>query len=91
MLQKLPRSVDGQFFPVRSISAFEKAFGRAVKRAELKDFRMHDIRHTGATDLAEQGWSTVELMQQGGWTSAAIVKGYATISPRHLARKVKQG
>ena len=46
LLQKLPSTVDGRFFPVRSISAFEKAFSRAVKRAELKDFRMHDLRHT---------------------------------------------
>ena len=91
LLQKLPSTVDGKFFPVRSVSAFEKAFNRAVKRAELTDFRMHDIRHTGATDLAESGWSTVELMQQGGWTSASMVKRYANISPKHLARKLKLG
>tara|TARA_R110000824_G_scaffold283733_1_gene472128 strand:+ start:441 stop:1340 length:900 start_codon:yes stop_codon:yes gene_type:complete len=90
LLQQLPRTIDGQFFPVGSISAFEKAFGRAVKRAAIADFHMHDIRHTGATDLAESGWSTVELMQQGGWTSASMVKRYANISPKHLARKLKQ-
>ncbi len=89
LLQLQPHSVDGRFFPIRSISAFEKAFKRAVKRAGLVDFHVHDLRHCRATDLVEiHGWNTVELMQQGGWTSADMVKRYAKISPKFLAKKL---
>ena len=89
LLKLQPHSVDGKFFPIRSISAFEKAFKRAVRRAGLVDFHVHDLRHCRATDLVEiHGWNTVELMQQGGWTSADMVKRYAKISPTHLAKKL---
>ena len=89
LLKALPRTVDGIFFPVRSISAFEKAFSRAVKKAGLADFHMHDLRHCGAQNLIEnKGWSTMELMQQGGWTSGAMAKRYANISVKHLAKKL---
>jgi len=88
LLKSLPGSVDGVFFPVRSISSFEKAFQRAVKNADIKDFHMHDLRHCGAQHLIEdEGWSTIELMQQGGWTSGGMAKRYANISPKHLAKK----
>ena len=89
LLKALPRTVDGIFFPVRSISAFEKAFACAVKKAGITDFHMHDLRHCGAQNLIEnKGWSTMELMQQGGWSSGAMAKRYANISPRHLAKKL---
>jgi len=89
LLQSQPVSVSGLYFPIKSISTFEKAFKRAVKRAALTDFHMHDLRHCRATDLVEiHGWSTVELMQQGGWTSADMVKRYAKISPKFLAKKM---
>ncbi len=89
LLQAQPVSVSGLYFPIKSISTFEKAFKRAVKRAALTDFHMHDLRHCRATDLVEiHGWSTVELMQQGGWSSGAMAKRYANISPRHLAKKL---
>ena len=89
LLKALPRTVDGTFFPVKSISAFEKAFARAVKKAGITDFHMHDLRHCGAQYLIEvKGWSTMELMQQGGWSSGAMAKRYANISPRHLAKKL---
>ena len=89
LLQSQPVSVSGLYFPIKSISTFEKAFKRAVKRAALTDFHMHDLRHCRATDLVEiHGWSTVELMQQGGWSSGAMAKRYANISPRHLAKKL---
>tara|TARA_R110000824_G_scaffold313617_2_gene500427 strand:- start:2812 stop:3801 length:990 start_codon:yes stop_codon:yes gene_type:complete len=90
LLKSLPRTVDGTFFPVRSISAFEKAFARAVKRADITDFHMHDLRHCGAQHLIEdEGWNTIELMQQGGWTSASMAKRYANISPKYLAKKFR--
>jgi len=91
LLKSLPRTVDGIFFPVRSISAFEKAFARAVKRAGIEDFHMHDLRHCGAQHLIEdEGWNTIELMQQGGWTSASMAKRYANISPKYLAKKFEK-
>ena len=89
LLKSLPRSVDGTFFPIKSISAFEKAFVRAVKRANIKDFHMHDLRHCGARHLIEdKNFSTIELMEQGGWTSGSMAKRYANISPKHLAKKL---
>ena len=89
LLKALPRTVDGTFFPVRSISAFEKAFSRAVERAGITDFHAHDLRHCGAQHLIEdEGWNTIELMQQGGWTSGSMAKRYANISPKHLAKKL---
>jgi integrase len=91
LLQKLPRTVDGIFFPVRSISSFEKSFRSAVRRAGIKDFHAHDLRHCGSANLIEnKNWSTIELMQQGGWTSGAMAKRYANISPKHLAAKLKK-
>ena len=91
LLKALPRTVDGTFFPVRSISAFEKAFSRAVERAGITDFHAHDLRHCGAQHLIEdEGWNTIELMQQGGWTSGSMAKRYANISPKHLAKKLSR-
>lgn len=90
ILKSLPRSISGNFFNVKSISSFEKSFGSAVKKAGVKDFRFHDLRHCGATHLIESGWSTMELMQQGGWSSQQMAKRYSNISPVHLANKMKK-
>jgi integrase len=91
ILKALPKSFDGTYFPVRSISAFEKSFRAAVKRAGIKDFKLHDLRHCGSRNLIEnKNFSTMELMEQGGWTSAAMAKRYANISPKHLAAKLKK-
>ena len=90
ILKALPRTVDGIFFPVRSISSFEKSFRATRKRAGIKDFRIHDLRHSGSRYLIEEkNFNTMELMEQGGWTSAAMAKRYANISPKHLAKKLE--
>ena len=89
ILKSLPRSISGNFFNIKSISSFEKSFRSAVKRSGIKDFRFHDLRHCGATHLIESGWSTMELMQQGGWSSQQMAKRYSNISSVHLANKMK--
>jgi len=89
ILKSIPRSISGNFFNISSIGWFEKSFRSAVRKARLNDFRFHDLRHCGATYLVENGWSTMELMQQGGWSSQQMAKRYSNISPVHLANKMK--
>ena len=87
-LQALPPTIDGKFINLGSIGGFEKAFRRCVRKANLKDFHFHDLRHLGATRLAKQGWTTLELAAQGGWRSTSMVKRYANINAEYLAKKL---
>ena len=89
-LQALPPTIDGKFINLGSIGGFEKAFRRCVRKANLKNFHFHDLRHLGATRLAKQGWTTLELAAQGGWKSTSMVKRYANIDAEYLADKLKQ-
>ena len=89
IIKSIPRTVNGKLFNVNSISWFEKCFKRAVANAGLSNFTAHDLRHCGATFLAEQGWTTQELMAQGGWQSAEMVKRYSNISSKHLAKRLR--
>lgn len=41
--------------PVFGRVCFKRSWGTALKRAEIKDFRFHDLRHTAATRWAERG------------------------------------
>lgn len=41
------------------------------------DYSGHALRRTGATLMANRGASLVQLMQQGGWSSATVAQGYA--------------
>ena len=89
IIRNLPRTVDGKLFNITSVSGFEKRFRTVVRKAGILDFHFHDLRHTGATYLAEEGWTTLELMQQGGWSSAEMVSRYANIGAKHLAKRLK--
>ena len=87
-LKGLPLTIDGRFINVGSIGGFDKAFKRCVRKANIKDFHFHDCRHMGATKLAKQGWTVLELAAQGGWRSTSMVKRYANINAEHLALKL---
>ena len=89
VIKQLPRSIDGKLFHLDTVSYFEKEFKRAVTRAKIKDFTFHDLRHFGATTLAKAGWTTQELMAQGGWSSADMVKRYANINAEHLSKRLR--
>lgn len=43
------------------------AWVNAVKKAELEDFRFHDLRHTWASWYRQAGTSCDELKDLGGW------------------------
>lgn len=65
--------------------ASNRAWYDALKKAKLKGFRWHDLRHTWASWHVMAGTSLQELMHLGGWKSYAMVLRYSHLSADHLA------
>lgn len=61
-----------------------KAFKNALRRANIENFRWHDLRHTWASWHVQNGTSLHELMQLGGWASYQMVLRYAHLSSHQL-------
>lgn len=60
-----------------------RSWKAAVKRAGIKDFRFHDLRHTTASYLAMQGKSMGEVAEVLGHKTLQMVKRYAHLSDEH--------
>lgn len=68
----------------------KKGFGAAAIRAGLDDLTPHDLRHTAAVWMAEDGVPFEEIAQYLGHSSSAVTfKVYARFSPTHLRRASK--
>ncbi len=61
----------------------------ALKRAEITDFRFHDLRHSAASYLAMNGASLAEIAEVLGHKTLQMVKRYAHLSEGHTARVVE--
>ena len=83
-LEALPRSLDGRVFPI-GVAAVKSSFHAAAKRAELDDFRFHDLRHSAASYLAMNGASLAEIADVLGHKTLQMVKRYAHLSEQHTA------
>lgn len=58
---------------------------RACARAEIRNFRFHDLRHTWASWHVQAGTPLNRLMEMGGWSKYEMVLRYAHLAPDHLA------
>ena len=61
----------------------------ALKAAEIRDFRFHDLRHSAASYLAMNGASLAEIADILGHKTLQMVKRYAHLSEGHTARVVE--
>jgi integrase len=66
------------------------AWIKALKRARIKDFRWHDLRHTWASWHVQSGTSLHELQQLGGWSEYETVLRYAHLSSDHLQKAAER-
>ncbi|MFX1735432.1 site-specific integrase [Paraburkholderia sp. A1RI_3L] len=64
------------------------AWTKALKRAGIRDFRWHDLRHTWASWHVQRGTPMQVLKELGGWETLEMVQRYAHLSADHLARWV---
>lgn len=63
-------------------------FENALKRAEIPDFRWHDLRHSCASYLAMNGASLAEIAEILGHKTLQMVKRYAHLSDAHTSKVV---
>lgn len=65
--------------------ASNRAWYAALRKAKLKGFRWHDLRHTWASWAVMSGVRLEVLQRLGGWKTAQMVQRYAHLSSEHLA------
>lgn len=57
----------------------------ALKKADIEDFRFHDLRHSAASYLAMNGASLAEIAETLGHKTLQMVKRYSHLSEAHTA------
>jgi integrase len=85
---KIRRSNTDLVFPNgtgRKPLAIRNAFENAMERADIPNFRFHDLRHTFASYLAMQGASLLDIATVLGHKTLQMVQRYAHLSEAHTA------
>jgi len=87
------RVVDTELvFPGKNLDKpidLRKPFENAMKHAEIKDFKWHDLRHCTASYLAMNGASLAEIAEVLGHKTLQMVKRYAHLSDGHVSSVVE--
>jgi len=68
---------------------FESSWKTALKKAEIDNFKWHDLRHCTASYLAMNGASLAEIAEVLGHKTLDMVKRYAHLSDGHVSSVVE--
>lgn len=74
--------------PLKSVNT--RSWRHALQRAGIENFRWHDLRHTWASWLAQEGVPMNVLQELGGWESESMVRRYAHLSPPQLVEHAEK-
>jgi len=93
-LTKLPRRIDSPYvFTDEKGNRFldiKKGFGSACRRAGIKDFHFHDLRHTFASQLVMAGVDLTTVKELLGHKTLSMTLRYAHLSPSHKLSAVEK-
>lgn len=65
-------------------------FAVALKKAKIKDFRFHDLRHTFGSHLVMQGVNLRAVQQLMGHKDIKMTMRYSHLSPEHVQQAVEK-
>jgi integrase len=74
--------------PARTPIDIRSPWLKALKQADIQDFRFHDLRHSAASYFAMNGASLSEIAEILGHKTLQMVKRYAHLSEAHTAKVV---
>ncbi|WP_428310092.1 tyrosine-type recombinase/integrase [Hydrocarboniphaga sp.] len=92
ILKGLPRPIgkSPHVFGGITANALTQQFKRALRRAELEDFRFHDLRHVGATRLATiLDGDLLMLADMTGHQDIRMLRRYVAPRREEIARRLK--
>ncbi len=90
VLADLGPQENGPVFTYRgkAIASVKSAFDKAKELAGIEGLRFHDLRHTFAARLVQQGVSLYEVMHLTGHKSFSMVQRYAHLAPNFQAQAI---
>ena len=89
-ISSLPRHFkDGRVFWTWSrADSLENAWRRAVKAADIEDFRFHDLRHEAVSRLFERGLNVMEVSAISGHKTLQMLRRYTHLRAEDLALRL---
>jgi integrase len=82
------RDISGRVFPI-AIRSLRVAFEKALKKAKIENFHFHDLRHTFATRLVQNGVDLYKVKELLGHKTLAMTTRYAHHYPESLRASVE--
>jgi integrase len=73
----------------RGKSVLIRRFHIAVRKAGIPALRFHDLRHTFATRLVQNGVDLFAVQKLGRWKSTEMIKRYAHHNPESLRARIE--
>ena len=88
LLKHLPHSMDGRVIPI-SATCLRMAWGRALRRADVKGLRFHDLRHEAISRFFEMGLSVPEVALISGHRDPRMLFRYTHLRAEDVVKKLK--
>jgi len=94
VLSNIPRRLDSPFVFVneggKRYGDVKKSFHAACRRAGIKDFRFHDLRHTYTTNARKAGVEMTVIMKLTGHKTLSMFNRYNTVDQEDAVDAMKR-